>query len=146
MRALIQRVASCEVRVGKDMIARIGPGMLILLGVAQSDTESEADYLANKVAHLRIFDDSSGKMNHSLLETGGEIMVVSQFTLLGDCRKGRRPSFVNAAPPEKAAGLYAYFAAALRGKDITVATGRFQARMAVSLVNDGPVTFLVESK
>ena len=146
MRALIQRVTHCEVRIEAESIARIGPGILVLLGVRHADTQADADYLANKIAGLRIFDDESGKMNRSVVESGGELMVVSQFTLLGDCRKGRRPSFGDAAPPEEAARLYEYFVGCFRSKDIPVATGRFRARMAVSLVNDGPVTLMVESK
>ena len=146
MRALIQRVTRCEVQIEEKPVARIGPGMLVLLGVSQSDTEADADYLANKIVHLRIFDDASGKMNRSIVESGGEIMVVSQFTLLGNCRKGRRPSFVDAASPEDAARIYEYFVGCFRSKDIPVATGRFRARMAVSLVNDGPVTLILESK
>jgi D-tyrosyl-tRNA(Tyr) deacylase len=118
----------------------------VLLGVSQSDTQKEADYLSDKITHLRIFEDDKGKMNRSLLETGGEIMVVSQFTLLGDCRKGRRPSFVQAAPPERAEQLYGYFVDQLRSNGIPVATGQFQAKMAVSLVNEGPVTLILQSK
>ena len=146
MLAVIQRVISSEVRVGDDVVGQIGTGILVLLGISHSDEEKDADYLADKVVHLRIFDDDDGKMNRSLVETGGEIMVVSQFTLLGNCRKGRRPSFVEAAPPERAENLYEYFVDQLRLKAVPVATGRFQARMAVSLVNDGPVTLILESK
>jgi D-tyrosyl-tRNA(Tyr) deacylase len=120
--------------------------MLVLLGISQSDEEKDADYLADKIAHLRIFEDDDGKMNRSLVETGGEMLIVSQFTLLGDCRKGRRPSFVEAAPPEKAERLYDHFVYQVRLKGISVATGQFQAKMAVSLVNDGPVTLILESK
>jgi D-tyrosyl-tRNA(Tyr) deacylase len=145
MRALIQRVTSCGVDVEGQRIGEIGPGMLCLLGVARSDTEKAADYLADKISHLRIFDDEAGKMNRSVLESGGEILVVSQFTLLANCRKGRRPSFVDAAGPDEASRLYEYFVGRLRSKDINVATGRFQTRMAVSLVNDGPVTIMAES-
>ncbi len=146
MRAVLQRVSACEVQVGGKMVGRIGPGLLVLLGISQSDEEEEADYLADKTARLRIFEDDQGKMNRSVLETGGEVMVVSQFTLLGDCRKGRRPSYVEAAPPEKAERLYEYFVNQLKLKGIPVATGQFQAMMAVSLVNDGPVTLILESK
>lgn len=146
MLAVIQRVISSEVRVGDDVVGQIGTGILVLLGISHSDEEKDADYLADKVVHLRIFDDDDGKMNLSLVETGGEIMVVSQFTLLGNCRKGRRPSFVEAAPPERAENLYEYFVDQLRLKAVPVATGRFQAKMAVSLVNDGPVTLILESK
>jgi D-tyrosyl-tRNA(Tyr) deacylase len=146
MRAVIQRVAAADVRVDYEIVGRIGPGLLVLLGIARSDEEKDADYLADKAVHLRIFEDGNGKMNRSLLETGGEVLVVSQFTLLGDCRKGRRPSFVEAAPPERAEQLYEYFVDQLKMKGITVATGRFQAMMAVSLINDGPVTLILESK
>jgi D-tyrosyl-tRNA(Tyr) deacylase len=146
MRAVIQRVAAADVRVDDEIVGRIGPGLLVLLGIARSDEEKDADYLADKAVHLRIFEDGNGKMNRSLLETGGEVLVVSQFTLLGDCRKGRRPSFVQAAPPERAEQLYEYFVDQLKMKGITVTTGRFQAVMAVSLINDGPVTLILESK
>lgn len=146
MRAVIQRVTAADVQVDHEIVGRIGPGLLVLLGIARSDEEKDADYLADKVVNLRIFEDDEGKMNRSLLETGGELLVVSQFTLLGDCRKGRRPSFVEAAPPERAEQLYEYFVDQLRLKGINVSTGRFQAMMAVSLVNDGPVTLIVESK
>ena len=146
MRAVVQRVTACEVRVRDQTVGQIGPGLLVLLGISQSDEEKDADYLADKILHLRIFEDDAGKMNRSLVDTGGEAMVVSQFTLLGDCRKGRRPSFVEAAPPEKAERLYNYFVDRVRLNGISVATGQFQAMMAVSLVNDGPVTLIVESK
>jgi D-tyrosyl-tRNA(Tyr) deacylase len=146
MRAVIQRVTTCGVRVCDQTVGQIGPGLLVLLGISLSDEEKDADYLADKIAHLRIFEDDAGKMNRSLIETGGEAMVVSQFTLLGDCRKGRRPSFVEAAPPERAEKLYEYFVDQLKSKGAPVATGQFQAMMAVSLVNDGPVTLIVESK
>ena len=146
MRAVVQRVRASKVEVGHEVIGESGPGLLVLLGVSRSDEEKDADFLSDKVVHLRIFEDDEGKMNRSLVETGGEIMVVSQFTLLGDCRKGRRPSFVKAAPPERAKELYEYFVNQLRLKGITVATGRFQAKMDVSLTNDGPVTLILESK
>jgi D-tyrosyl-tRNA(Tyr) deacylase len=143
---VIQRVTECEVHVDDQTIGRIGPGLLVLLGVSRADEEKDADYLADKIAHLRIFEDDDGKMNHSLVDTGGEMLIVSQFTLLGNCRKGRRPSFVQAAPPEKAERLYDYFVYQVRLKGVSVATGQFQAKMAVSLVNDGPVTLILESK
>jgi D-tyrosyl-tRNA(Tyr) deacylase len=127
-------------------VGQIGPGLLVLLGVSTSDEETDADYLADKITHLRIFQDDAGKMNRSLVDTGGEMLIVSQFTLLGDCRKGRRPSFVEAAAPERAQRLYDYFVNRVRLNGISVATGQFQAMMAVSLVNDGPVTLIVESK
>ncbi|NVM20165.1 MAG: D-tyrosyl-tRNA(Tyr) deacylase [Desulfobacterales bacterium] len=146
MRAVVQRVSSSGVRVGDRTVGQIGPGLLVLLGISGSDKEKDADYLSDKVVHLRVFEDDNGKMNRSLIETGGEIMVVSQFTLLGNCRKGRRPSFVEAAPPERAEKLYEYFVDQIRSKGVTVATGRFQAKMTVSLVNDGPVTLILESK
>lgn len=146
MIAVIQRVAGSEVRVGDETVGRIGHGLLVLLGVSESDEENDADYLADKIAHLRIFEDDDGRMNRSLVDTAGEMLIVSQFTLLGDCRKGRRPSFVHAAGPEKAERLYDHFVYQARLKGISVATGRFQARMAVFLVNDGPVTLILESK
>lgn len=146
MRAVIQRVTAADVQVDLEIVGRIGTGLLVLLGIARTDEEKHADYLADKVVNLRIFEDGEGKMNRSLLETGGELLVVSQFTLLGDCQKGRRPSFVEAAPPERAEQLYEYFVDQLRLKGINVSTGQFQAKMAVSLVNDGPVTLILESK
>ena len=146
MLAVVQRVSSSEVLVGGKIVGQIGYGLLVLLGVSRSDVEKDADYLSDKIVHLRIFEDDNGKMNRSLIETGGDIMVVSQFTLLGDCRKGRRPSFVEAAPPERAEKLYNYFVDQLKSRGIPVATGQFQAKMAVSLVNDGPVTLILESK
>ena len=146
MIAAIQRVTESEVHVDDQTIGRIGPGLLVLLGVSRADEEKDADYLADKIAHLRIFEDDDGKMNRSLVDTGGEMLIVSQFTLLGDCRKGRRPSFVQAAPPEKAERLYDYFVYQVKLKGVSVATGQFQAKMAVSLVNDGPVTLILESK
>jgi len=145
MRAVVQRVSSCSVSVENQIISRIGPGLLVLLGVGAGDATADADWLADKIAGLRIFEDENGKMNRALLDTGGEMMVVSQFTLYGDCRKGRRPSFVAAAPPETAESLYLYFTDRVRGLGIRVQTGQFRAMMAVSLVNDGPVTLVVES-
>ncbi|MFZ2631737.1 MAG: D-aminoacyl-tRNA deacylase [Desulfosalsimonadaceae bacterium] len=149
MRAVIQRVTSCSVTVGNQLISRIGPGLLVLLGVAREDEPADAAWLADKVAGLRIFEDENGKMNRSIMDmgtdTGGEMMVVSQFTLYGDCRKGRRPSFIKAAPPEKAENLYLHFVNRMRQLGIPVQTGRFQAMMAVALVNDGPVTLIVDS-
>ena len=146
MKAVVQRVTACEVSVCDRTVGQIGPGLLVLLGVSTSDEETDADYLADKITHLRIFQDDAGKMNRSLVDTGGEMLIVSQFTLLGDCRKGRRPSFVEAAAPERAERLYDYFVNRVRLNGISVATGQFQAMMAVSLVNDGPVTLIVESK
>ena len=146
MRAVIQRVESSEVTVAGECVGRIGAGLMVLLGVAWDDTPRDADYLATKVAHLRIFEDRNGKMNRSLVDSGGAMLVVSQFTLLGDCRKGRRPSFVNAAPPDKGQALYTHFVTAIRRLEIPVETGRFGANMAVALVNDGPVTLVIDSR
>ena len=145
MRAVVQRVKEASVSVSGEMISRIGTGLLVLLGVARKDTTTEAEILADKIVHLRIFEDDSGKLNRSLLEVGGEILVVSQFTLYGDCRKGRRPSFVEAAPPEVANALYEHFAEKVGEHGVRVATGRFRALMEVSLINDGPVTLILES-
>ena len=146
MKAVIQRVTKSSVSVDDRTIGEIGPGLLVLLGVSAEDETTDADYLANKIIHLRIFEDNAGKMNRSLLETGGQMLVVSQFTLLGDCRKGRRPSFIAAAKPEKADQLYRYFVDRVKENDVQVETGQFQAMMAVSLINDGPVTLILESK
>lgn len=145
MRAVIQRVTSCSVTVENQTISRIGPGLLVLLGVDREDEPADADWLADKIAGLRIFEDENGKMNRALSDTGGEMMVVSQFTLYGDCRKGRRPSFVAAAPPEVAEKLYLYFVSRVRGMGIMVQTGQFRAMMDVALVNNGPVTLIVDS-
>ncbi len=144
MRVLIQRVTEAAVHVDGVCVGRIGKGMLILVGVRQGDTSAQADFLADKCLGLRIFDDAEGKMNLSLTEVGGQILAVSQFTLYGDARKGRRPSYVEAAPPETAEPLYEYFVERLRQGGVHVETGRFGADMAVSLVNDGPVTIWVE--
>ncbi len=146
MRAVIQRVKSSEVTVAGTSVGRIGAGLMVLLGVARDDTSRDADYLAAKIAHLRIFEDDAGKMNRSLVDCGGAMLVVSQFTLQGDCRKGRRPSFVNAAPPDKGEALYEHFVDQIRQLDVPVQTGRFGAMMAVALVNDGPVTLVVDSR
>lgn len=146
MRAVIQRVTSGSVSVGNEVVGRIGPGLLVLLGVAQTDKPVDARYLADKIVNLRIFEDENNKMNRSLLETGGEMLVVSQFTLLGDCKKGRRPSFIQAAKPDYANELYNQFMNVIRQKGVSVKTGRFQALMQVSLVNDGPVTLILESR
>ncbi len=145
MRAVIQRVKKCSVSVGDDIIGKIDIGLLILLGIAKEDQTRDADYLSGKIANLRIFEDENGKMNRSLLDINGKALVVSQFTLLGDCRKGRRPSFVNAADPSRANELYTYFAEKVREKGISVQTGRFQAMMDIALVNTGPVTIILES-
>ena len=145
MIAVVQRVKSASVTVEGEMIGKIGPGLLVLLGVAQADEARDIAYVADKTVNLRVFADDAGKMNRSLADTGGQMLVVSQFTLLGDCRKGRRPSFVNAAPPEKADDFYQQFVRQVREKGISVETGQFQAMMDVDLVNDGPVTLIVES-
>lgn len=146
MRAVIQRVKESQVKVENEIIAGINQGLLVLLGIAKGDAPADADYLADKIVNLRIFEDENGKMNRSLLQTGGKMLIVSQFTLLGDCRKGRRPSFVNAAPPKEADEMYEYFARQVEQKGVRVQTGRFRAMMAVSLINDGPVTLVLDSK
>lgn len=146
MRAVVQRVKRASVSVAGEVTGEIGPGLLVLLGVAGRDSEQDAEYLAGKVFNLRIFADAADKMNLSLGETGGAILVVSQFTLHGDCRKGRRPSYNAAASPIIAERLYEYFVSALRRLGAPVATGRFQAMMEVSLLNDGPVTILLDSE
>ena len=146
MRAVVQRVKQSSVTVGNDTVGKIASGLLVLLGVAKEDGVGDADYLADKITNLRIFEDKAGKLNRSLLETGGEMLVVSQFTLLGNCRKGRRPSFIDAADPDMADDLYEYFVQQVRQKGVSVKTGRFRARMDVSLINDGPITLIVESK
>jgi len=145
MRAVIQRVSRARVRVDGQTTGESGPGLLILLGVGQGDTSSEVDSLLDKIINLRIFEDAGGKMNLSLLETGGQLMVISQFTLYADCRKGRRPSFTDAAPSGDAEKLYDYFVDAARKRGLQVATGIFQALMEVELVNSGPVTILLDS-
>ena len=146
MRAVIQRVKSAEVRVDNRMTGSIGNGLLILLGVGKGDSESDISFLTSKIPELRIFEDESGKFNLSLKEIGGEMLVVSQFTLYADCRRGRRPSFTDAEEPGTAKHLYEQFVSRLREQGITVQTGEFQARMEVHLVNDGPVTLLLDSK
>jgi D-tyrosyl-tRNA(Tyr) deacylase len=146
MRAVVQRVKQSTVKTDNEIVGQIGSGLLVLLGVAKGDTAKDADYLARKIINLRIFEDEDRKMNRSLLETGGELLAVSQFTLLADCRKGRRPSFIEAAEPEKATDLYERFVAMVRAKGIAVQTGRFRAMMEVALINDGPVTIIIESR
>ena len=146
MRAVVQRVSEARVTVDGTTTGEIGGGLLILLGVAGDDTEKDADYLAEKIANLRIFEDGEGKMNRSLLDTTGAALVVSQFTLYGDVRRGRRPSYSDAAGPEKANALYEYFIGKLREYGIRVEAGIFQAMMMVRLINDGPVTILLDSR
>ena len=145
MRAVVQRVKESKVEVKGKNVGAIGAGLMILLGVGENDTDKDCLYMANKIAHLRIFPDAEGHMNLSLLDTGGAALVVSQFTLWGDCRKGRRPSFASAARPEKARELYGHFIELLREKGIQVATGQFQEMMDVYLINDGPVTLMLDS-
>jgi D-tyrosyl-tRNA(Tyr) deacylase len=145
MRAVVQRVSEASVRIQDETISRIGKGLLVLLGVAKTDSRKDADYLAGKIVHLRIFEDDDGKLNRSLLDASGEMLVVSQFTLLGDCRKGRRPSFIDAAEPVPANELYEHFVRQVGALGVCARTGRFQALMAVALVNDGPVTLILES-
>ncbi len=145
MRAVVQRVREAKVEVEGRVVGEIGAGFLVLLGVGEEDTASDGEYLANKIANLRVFPDEKGLMNLSLLDTGGAVLVVSQFTLWGDCRKGRRPSFAHAARPEKAVALYESFMEHLKALGLRVASGRFQEMMDVHLINDGPVTLLLDS-
>ncbi len=146
MRACIQRVSQARVVVDGEITGEVGPGLLVLLGVAQRDTDAELKWLAEKIVGLRIFEDDQGKMNRSLAEVGGGMLVVSQFTLYGDCRKGRRPSFVAAAPPEKAQQMYDQFVEHVGRQGVPVATGRFRAHMQVELTNDGPVTIWIDTE
>ena len=143
MKAVVQRVSSARVRVGERVAGEVGSGLCVLLGVARSDDAAAAERLAGKIARLRVFENEEGRFDRSLLDTGGETPVISQFTLLGDASKGNRPSFTDAAPPEEAEPLYEAFCASLRELGVPVATGEFAARMAVELVNDGPVTILL---
>ncbi|MDM8517150.1 D-aminoacyl-tRNA deacylase [Desulfobacterales bacterium HSG16] len=146
MKAVVQRVSQSSVVIDDRQISNIGMGLLVLLGVSETDSEKDADWLSAKIVNLRIFEDDTGKMNRSLVDINGEMLVVSQFTLYGDCKKGRRPSFVHAAGPEKANMLYEYFVDKIRQKNIPVQTGKFGAMMEVSLLNHGPVTLIVESR
>jgi D-tyrosyl-tRNA(Tyr) deacylase len=146
MRAVIQRVTHARVRIDDEVAGEIGRGLLVLLGVTHTDTVEQARWLADKIVGLRIFNDAQGKMNLGLQDVGGEVLVVSQFTLHGDCRKGRRPSFIEAAPPEIAIPLYEAFIDAVKALGVRTATGRFGTMMQVELVNDGPVTLIVDSK
>jgi len=146
LRAVVQRVSRAKVTVGDEITGEIGRGLLVLLGVSQHDSEKDAEYLLEKIFTLRIFEDAEHKMNLSLTNIGGDLLVVSQFTLYGDTRRGRRPSFIEAAPPAVANELYEYFVGLARGSDLKVSTGRFQAMMDVELVNDGPVTIIIDSE
>lgn len=145
MRAVVQRVRWARVAVEGEILGEIGPGLLVFLGVGQEDQKKDAEYLGSKVIDLRIFQDSEGKMNRSIREVGGSLLVISQFTLYGDCRKGRRPAFIEAASPEQAENLYSYFISWVRSQGAPTAQGRFQAMMEVSSLNDGPVTILLDS-
>ena len=146
MRAVVQRVKQAAVRVKGGVVGSIGPGLLVLVGIGKTDSDTDLQNLAEKIVNLRVFEDEHGKMNRSLLERGGQVLCVSQFTLYGDCRKGRRPSYDQAAGPDTAQRLYDDFVKALRSFGIVVATGQFQAMMEVELVNDGPVTLLLDSE
>ena len=146
MRAVVQRVNCAQVRGKEGLISKIGSGMAVLVGIDKEDTGEDVEYLASKLSNLRVFEDPAGKMNLSLKEVGGEALVISQFTLYGDCRKGRRPSFDRAAGPAKARDLYGQLLQSLRQRGIRVAEGRFQEKMLVELANDGPVTILLDSK
>jgi D-aminoacyl-tRNA deacylase len=146
MRAVIQRVSRAKVGVGGEGVGEIGRGLLVLLGVGRGDTQTDAVYLAEKIVALRIFEDAEGKMNRSVVDVGGAVLAVSQFTLYGDARKGRRPSFDEAAPPAIARELYEYFVARIRAAGLRCETGRFQEMMQVELVNEGPVTILLDSR
>ncbi len=146
MRVILQRVSEARVQIDGAIVGEIGHGLLVLLGVTKSDTAEQARWLADKIVSLRIFNDVEGKMNRDVAEVGGAILVVSQFTLYGDCSKGRRPSFIDAAPPEVAIPLYEEFINAVKAHGIPTATGRFGAMMQVSLINDGPVTLILDSK
>jgi D-tyrosyl-tRNA(Tyr) deacylase len=145
MRAVVQRIRRARVAVKGEITGQIGPGLLVLLGVGRDDTEADATYLAEKIAGLRVFEDEQGKMNRSVLDAGGSVLAVSQFTLYGDVRRGKRPSFDAAAPPEKARQLYQFFVEQIRAAGLRCETGRFQEMMQVELVNDGPVTILLDS-
>ena len=145
MRSVVQRVSHARVTVDREQVGAIGPGLAVLLGIHEGDSEKEARRLADKIVGLRIFDDEKGLMNRSLLEVGGEMLIVSQFTLYGDCRKGRRPGYSSAARPEIAEPLYEHFIRLVQERGVPTASGRFQAMMQVELVNDGPVTLLLDS-
>ena len=146
MKAVIQRVSKASVKVEQKIVGNIKTGLVVLLGIGHNDTEKDAEYLAEKIINLRIFEDNNGKMNKSLLDVKSDLLVISQFTLMGDCRKGRRPSFVKAAPPEMANKLYQYFVNQTKTKGVKTETGKFQALMDVSLVNSGPVTISLDTE
>ena len=146
MRCVVQRVTEASVSVDGEVVGAIGPGLMVLIGVSVEDTEADLKYMTDKVPNLRIFDDENGVMNRSVLDAGGQILAVSQFTLYGDARGGRRPSYIRAAKPEQANAMYERLVSAWREKGVTVETGRFRAEMKVSLVNDGPVTILLDSE
>ncbi len=146
MRAVVQRVSTAQVRIDQEITGSIGRGLLVLLAVAEADTMKDVTYLAKKILNLRIFEDAEDKMNRSIQDIQGQLLVVSQFTLFGDCRKGNRPSFVEAAPPDMAEHLYSCFIEALKESGVPVEAGRFQAQMEVSLKNQGPVTIMLDSK
>ena len=145
MRAVVQRVSRAEVRIEGRAVGRIGQGLVVLVGIAREDTPEAGQWLAEKIVNLRVFDDAEGRMNRSMLEAGGAVLCVSQFTLYGDCRKGRRPSYDRAASPDAAVTLYESFVASLRALGVEVETGEFRAMMDVELINDGPVTLLLDS-
>jgi D-tyrosyl-tRNA(Tyr) deacylase len=146
MRAVVQRVSRAQVTVNGERTGQIGHGLLVLLGVGREDTEADANYLAEKICGLRVFEDDAGKMNLALADVGGSVLAVSQFTLYGDVRRGRRPSFAGAAPPEKAREFYEFFVEQIRAAGLRCETGRFQEMMKVELVNEGPVTILLDSE
>jgi len=146
MKAIVQRVKNAHVKVDNNTISSIGKGLMVLLGVQEGDTEKETDFLVDKIIHLRIFEDSQGKMNLSLKDVKGELLVVSQFTLMGDCKKGRRPSFTKAAAPDRAKALYKYFIARAMDSGVTTQSGQFQALMEVFLINHGPVTLALDTR
>jgi D-aminoacyl-tRNA deacylase len=146
VRAVVQRVAEARVSVGSEIVGQIDAGLCVFVGIGREDSEKDADLLADKLKNLRIFEDYHGKMNRAVTDRGGAVLVISQFTLYGDCRRGNRPSFTDAAPAERAERLYQYFTERLRHSGLKVATGRFQAHMKVALLNDGPATFILESE
>jgi D-tyrosyl-tRNA(Tyr) deacylase len=146
MRAVVQRVSKAQVLVGEEIVGSIGTGLVVLLAVGSGDGSEDIGFMVRKLVNLRVFNDADGKLNRSVVDAGGEILLISQFTLYGDCRKGNRPSFTRAAPPDEADATYQQLAEELRSRGVRVATGRFQAMMSVSLVNEGPVTLIIDSK